>query len=165
MVRFHPSLTPPVVLLLALATTTLASCGSDSGDGTDSGSDAGTVSASDLDGKTFVASEATGHTIVAGTSVQLTFEDGQVSAYAGCNTQTGGYTVEEGTLVIDGALAATRMACPQDQMEQDDWLASLLTSTPAVSLADDTLTIGDDSTGLTLEPLADTPLEGTEWVV
>jgi heat shock protein HslJ len=35
-------------------------------------------------------------------------------------------------------------------MEQDQWLATFLTSSPALSLDGSTLTLGDDASGITL---------------
>jgi heat shock protein HslJ len=54
-------------------------------------------------------------------------EDGTVSGSSGCNTYTGGYTLEADTVTI-GPLASTRMACaePEGVMDQEQqYLAAL----------------------------------------
>ena len=67
-------------------------------------------------------------------------------------------------------MAQTEMACsPPALMDQDTWLASVLTSRPTVSVDGDTLTITADGATLTLVgQAARTPrpqLEGPTWVV
>jgi heat shock protein HslJ len=63
-----------------------------------------------------------------GTKLTATFEeDGTLSGSAGCNTYSGTYTAEDGTLTI-GELAATEMACggPRGVMEQEQAYLSAL---------------------------------------
>lgn len=103
-----------------------------------------------LEGRTFSATEVRGHELVEGSAITLTFEDGQVSANAGCNTLFGAASWDGGTLDVEEALASTLMACDDALMAQDEWLGDFLTSNPALSLAGTTLTLGDDSAGLTL---------------
>src|SRR3954470_7514430 len=52
----------------------------------------------DLDGSAFASTSVEGHDLVAGSTVRLTFEDGSLSANAGCNTMTGSYDVTDGRL-------------------------------------------------------------------
>ena len=104
----------------------------------------------DLDGRTYTSTEVRGHDLVAGSQVTLTFEDGRVSAQAGCNTMNGAATWDDGTLDVTGPMASTMMACEQALMEQDQWLSSFLTSSPALEADGQTLTLGDDSSGMTL---------------
>jgi heat shock protein HslJ len=59
----------------------------------------------------------------------------------------------------------TRKACPPAQQADDDWLSSFLTSEPALRVEGSTLTLGDDSSGMTLEERKDVALVGTRWVV
>jgi heat shock protein HslJ len=70
---------------------------------------------------------------------------------------------DDGTLEVAGELATTMMACPDGLQEQEDWLAALLTSSPAIALDGDTLIVGDDTNGMVLEERANLPLEGTVW--
>ena len=88
--------------------------------------------------------------LIVGSTITLTFEDGQVSANAGCNTLFGAASWDAGTLDVEEALASTLMACDDALMAQDQWLSDFLTSDPALSLAGTNLTLGDDSAGLTL---------------
>lgn len=110
----------------------------------------GAAGAPDLNGRAFTATEVRGQEAVEGSTITLTFEDNQVSAQAGCNTLFGPADWEGGTLEIDGTLASTMMACDDALMAQDQWLSEFLSSSPALSLDGDTLTLGDDTTGLTL---------------
>ncbi|NCD15939.1 MAG: META domain-containing protein [Actinobacteria bacterium] len=102
----------------------------------------------DLEGRTFTATEVRGHDLVEGSAITLAFEDGQVSANAGCNTIFGEAQWDGGTLEAE-QLASTLMACDNALMAQDEWLTALLTSSPTLSVDGTTLTIGD-ATGLTL---------------
>ncbi|HZK05606.1 MAG TPA: META domain-containing protein [Actinomycetaceae bacterium] len=104
----------------------------------------------DLGGRAFTATEVRGHKIVDGSSIVVTFEEGNVSVNAGCNTQFGPVKWDEQKLEVDGVLASTMMACDEALMAQDQWLAEFLMSTPALALDGDTLTLGDDTTGMTL---------------
>lgn len=133
-------------LSIALAASLLTAC---SGDGDGGDGDGGTEPL-DLDGRTFVAEVAHGRLLVTGTNVTLSFEDGRVSAQAGCNTMNGEATWTDGTLTVPGPLAMTRMACERGLEAQDQWLSELLTSSPAISLDGETLTVGNDQRGLTL---------------
>ena len=105
----------------------------------------------ELDGRSFVATEVEGRDLVEGSTLRLTFEDGNVSAQAGCNTIFGGATWDDGTLTLVGELARTSMGCVDGLAEQDDWLAGLLSSGPAIELEGETLTLDDGATTITLE--------------
>ncbi|HET6966993.1 MAG TPA: META domain-containing protein [Ornithinibacter sp.] len=104
----------------------------------------------DLAGSTYTSTEVRGHDLVEGSQVTLTFEDGRISANAGCNTMSGPATWDGETLEVEGPLASTMMACEEPLMEQDTWVSDFLTSSPALAVDGDELTLGDDSTGMTL---------------
>ena len=87
----------------------------------------------DLEGRTFTATEVRGHDLVEGSAITLAFEDGQVSANAGCNTIFGEAQWDGGTLEAE-QLASTLMACDDALMAQDEWLTALLTSSPTLSV-------------------------------
>jgi heat shock protein HslJ len=106
--------------------------------------------AADLAGRSFTSTEVRGHDLVEGSTVRLTFEDGRISVQGGCNTLNGGATWEGDTLEVAEPMASTMMACEEPLMEQDQWLSSFLTSSPALEVDGDTLTLGDDTTGMTL---------------
>jgi heat shock protein HslJ len=126
----------------------------------------------DLDGRTFLSTGVTEggapRDLVSGSQVQISFGDGRLSASAGCNTMNGGYRVVGGTLVVE-QLAMTEMGCPGELMEQDTWLADLLTAEPALAADGDQVTLTTASTVLTLTDREvadpDRPLVGTPWRV
>ena len=136
-----PSLLP-ALLLLGLAVVS-AGCGDP---------DAGADGAPDLAGRDFVATQTRGHEQVAETEITLSFSDGRISARAGCNTLMGAATWDDGVLRVPGdGLASTMMACPDGLQAQDEWLLTLLTSSPTVSLSGGILTLGDDAAGMTMQ--------------
>lgn len=103
----------------------------------------------ELEGRTFVSTQAHGRDLVEGTQVSLTFDEGHLSARAGCNTLFGGASWTDGVLEAP-RLASTMMACSPDRMAQDTWLGDLLASSPTITLDGSTLTIGDTTKGLVL---------------
>jgi heat shock protein HslJ len=135
------------MMAVALAALLLAAggCGDDD-DG--SGAGPGPPAAADLDGRTFVSTGAEGFTLVPGTQVTLTFEDGNVSASAGCNTMSGPYEIDDGTLEV-GDMASTLIGCPDDLQRQDETLQDLLTGGPGMTLDGEVLTISGQGMTLT----------------
>jgi heat shock protein HslJ len=131
-----------LVLLAVSAVVGLAACGGD---------DAGTApTAGDLDGRSFVATSVTGADIVDGSEIVVTFEDDMVLVEAGCNSQRGGFQIDDGTLVV-GAMAATQMACDEALMAQDQLMAGLMAAGPTVELNGEELTIASESLTVTLD--------------
>ncbi len=55
---------------------------------------------------------------IAGTSLEVTFGLLNVSGFSGCNSFSGTYSTN-GNVVRIGGLASTRIACPQDVMDQE----------------------------------------------
>lgn len=104
----------------------------------------------DLAGRAFTSTEVRGHDLVEGSTITLTFEEGRISANAGCNTLNGAATWDGDTLDVAEPLASTMMACDEALMAQDQWLTGYLTSSPALEVDGDTMTLGDDTTGITL---------------
>jgi heat shock protein HslJ len=136
----------------------LAACGESDASGSDS-----------LDGHEYLSTDVAGHELVAGTQIRLTFDGDRIGAHAGCNQLGGTWSIDDDALVVPGDMVMTEMACdPPELMDQDTWLASFLTSGPAVALHGDTLTLTADEVTVTLldrevaDP--DRPLEGTRWV-
>jgi heat shock protein HslJ len=159
----------PAILTLVIAVWGLLSaCGPRPGAG---GTPTGTA-APNLDGRTFLSTSATSggqaHELVPGTRVRLIFDDGRVSANAGCNQMSGAYTVDGATLVVD-SLATTQMGCDPARHAQDEWLSGLLTARPTVALAGDDLSLTTSKDELRLQDRRvadpDRPLTGTEWRV
>lgn len=159
-------------LLIALALASallLAACGGVGGGSGGGGRASVTPSptAGSLEGRTFLSTGVQGRALVPGSVVRLAFENGQVSASAGCNSMGGAYRIE-GDLLVTGPLMSTEMACDPALMQQDQWLAELLGGA-TVALDGDTLTLTRNVSRLTLldrevaDP--DRPLLGTRWVV
>lgn len=112
---------------------------------------AGDAGGADLEGRSFVSTDVTGHELVSGTAVRLVFEDDTVSATAGCNTFNGAASWDGDALVVEEPMAATMMACDDALTSQDQWLEAFLLSEPSLALEGGTLTLGDDTEGITLE--------------
>ena len=126
-----------------------------------------------LDGRTFLSTEVTDgsapHALVPGTTVNLSFADGRVSANAGCNTMSGAYTIEGNALVVPGPMISTQMACGPLETAQDQWLSTFLSSRPTVTLVGNDLTLANAETTMKMvdqsvaQPEAD--LVGTIWLL
>jgi heat shock protein HslJ len=128
----------------------------------------------DLAGLTFLSATVTRdeqpYDLVGGSRITLEFTDDAIAANAGCNRMSGNATVSDGVLVVGGSgLATTEMACDPALMDQDTWLAGILTSRPSITLEGDRLTVATGDTMIDLlnrdigEP--DQPLVGTTWVL
>ncbi|MBX9245498.1 META domain-containing protein, partial [Actinotalea ferrariae] len=87
----------------------------------------GTDRTPDLVGRTFLATTTPGHQLVEGSTVRIAFDKGHLSARAGCNTLFGSARWTGGVLEAP-TLASTMMACAPELMDQDTWLAGLLSS-------------------------------------
>lgn len=149
MARTAPSVRGTCAVVLAtLAVGVLSACGSSAASGASPG-------LSDLSGRSFVADrvEDPHHTLVRGTHVQLSFTDHTLTAQAGCNTMSGQVTLVGGVLALDDGLAMTEMGCPGPRMDQDEWVADLLTSSPRMTLEGHTLVVEKGATTLTLREL------------
>lgn len=164
-----------VPLVLGLVTVALSACGSDDASGTPQTTDPAptlppvtTPPPPELDGREFVLTGLDGHELVADTTIRLVFDDGSVSANAGCNTLFGGYSWEGDRLAVD-TMGSTDIACEPDRMAQDRWLTDVFQLRPVVSVDGDVLTVrGPAGAVLTFtdrriaEP--DLALEDVRWV-
>lgn len=138
------------VTVLVLSALTFAACGSD-----DDAATGDVPAAADLDGRTFEVTESTGYEVVDDSTISIAFEADRLSANAGCNTLNSGFSItDDGTIEV-GQMASTMMACDDALMAQDVWLSEFLMGAPAISLADDTLTLTSDDAALTLVDAAD----------
>lgn len=133
---------------------------------------ASTGGAATLDGREFLSTAVTVDgapmALVPGTGVRISFQEGQLSASAGCNSIGGAYRIDDGALAFDGG-GMTEMGCDPDRHAQDDWLVGFLAARPTVAL-DGTnlvLTSGGTVVALTDREVAepDLPLAGTTWTV
>ena len=120
-----------------------------------------------LDGRTFLSSAVTGRDLVPGTTVRLTFKDGQLGIHAGCNQMSGPYSVVDGRIRV-GSMMTTEMGCDPKLMDQDTWVGQFIGGA-TITLNGDALTLvnGGVSMQLTDRVVADPdrPLIGTHWVV
>jgi heat shock protein HslJ len=79
-----------------------------------------------LDGAAWVLSDLPGRTLLAGQPATLQFQAGKASGSDGCNRYTAPYTSKGGALQVSPG-AMTRMACPEDRMQQADaFMAALM---------------------------------------
>lgn len=92
-----------------------------------------------LDGRTFLSTATRGGQAAAGAKIRLVFVDGLLVVSGGCNSMRGSYTHEAGRLRVPGPMASTMMACAQDLMDQDQWLAGLFAEGVDVSLVGERL--------------------------
>jgi heat shock protein HslJ len=162
-------------VVVALAAVTLAACGRTGGTaaGGPPSEPAVADSVADAVGRTYVSTGVTvkgePRPLVEGSRIRLALDEGSVGADAGCNHLGGTYEMDGDRLVVAG-LAGTEMGCdPAALMDQDSWLANLLTAGPVVAVEGDRLTLTSGDTVVSMvdvesaEP--DRPLRGTRWVL
>ncbi len=142
----------------------ISACGQDeSGDDTADGVVERAEADSDqgVDDVRYVATSAESLDIVEGSTIEISLGDGQLSAYAGCNRIFGQYRLE-GTTLVAGPLASTRMACEPELMDQDAWLIRFLESEPELSLEAGEMVLTADTGVLVLSSEASSTDIGTE---
>lgn len=100
-----------------------------------------TVSVAELDGSTFASTAVSGYELVDGTELTLSFQDGLMTATAGCNTHFGPYEVEQDTLRWTGSPATSLMECPEAEDAQDRWVTGLLSEGVTATLQGGVLTL------------------------
>ncbi|MDQ3739059.1 MAG: META domain-containing protein [Actinomycetota bacterium] len=126
---------------------------------------------SELTGKAFVVTGANGYEPVPGSQIRVSFDERGVGGTGGCNSFAGpGWEVDAEVLRLEGSIGMTEMACdPTALMDQDEWWAEFISSTPTVASDDDTLTLSNGDVTITLvdEEVAqpNRELEGTTWVL
>jgi heat shock protein HslJ len=123
-----------------------------------------------LTGRTFLSTGVTvdgaPFALVAGTRIRLIFDNGTLSANAGCNIIGGSLVIDGNTLRFSGA-SMTEMGCDEPRHAQDDWLVTFLSSSPTFVLNGNDLALTSGITVVTLldreiaEP--DQPLAGPTW--
>lgn len=96
-----------------------------------------------LYGRTWIADEVGGQPVAAGVEPSLLVEpDGKVSGNGGCNGYFGSVIID-GEAMSFGNLGATRRACPEPTMSQEDRLLRALDSTRGYRLQDGSLVLLD----------------------
>jgi len=119
----------------------------------------------DLTGKMWALSALMGKPLVPGTGITAQFtSDGRVSGSAGCNQYTGTYTVSGNTIQFSSPLASTRMACPQEVMDQENAYLKALGEAKTYTVRDDQLTLADaNKTVVATYEAQSQDLAGTSW--
>lgn len=103
-----------------------------------------------------------------GDQLRASFEDGEVSFQATCNTMSGTVALDGDALVVD-SLGGTEMGCPGAGFEQDEWLVDFFTSRPTLGTPDVGFSLQSELADLVLLPpeaapgADDLPLERTDW--
>jgi heat shock protein HslJ len=85
-----------------------------------------------------------------GAEASLTLEGGKLAVSAGCNTGSGTYSLGEGSIEL-GAVATTRMACPDEAMALEAAVLQVLTGQLTYAIDADTLTLTNGANGLILK--------------
>ena len=78
--------------------------------------------------------------------VFMTLQDDKVNGKAGCNNFFGGYTLGEGGSLNFGAMGATKMACPD--MDIEVYFFTMLDSTRNYAIEGNTLRLKDSGDGV-----------------
>ncbi len=173
----------PGMAALLLSALVLSGCGKDAkdvtaGDGSSTSGPAATEPATsdpgpvgsapttdDLEGRTFVSGQVEGHSLVADSSLTVSFEAGNMAINSGCNTQTGAFAVTDGVLAWSGTPAATMMACEDELMAQDTWVAEVFTKGLKAELDGGDLTLSSDGLTVVLSEESDVAVVGTAWTL
>jgi heat shock protein HslJ len=160
-----------------LAGLTVAGCaamaaGGPRGSG-DGGAAGGGATADGVRGRTFLSTKVTdggaARPLVSGSRVTLSFTDDGLRAHAGCNSMGGTARFDGARLVVQGGLTMTEMGCEPKLMEQDQWLAGLLSAGAQLTVDGDRLVLTSGRTVIELvdrrvaDP--DRPLVGTTWTL
>ena len=95
-----------------------------------------------LDGRSWILFAYRKTKPLAGTEITASFEDGQITGAAGCNSYFGSYEVAGGAISI-GTVGSTEMACmdPEGVMEQEQEYLEHLSDAQRFQLDGDQLTI------------------------
>ncbi|HLE89457.1 MAG TPA: META domain-containing protein [Candidatus Limnocylindria bacterium] len=125
-----------------------------------------------LDGRAFLSTAVTtngqAQDLVPGTRIRISFNDGQISISAGCNSMGGSYAVRDGQLLV-ADLSMTEMGCDPDRHAQDEWVSAFLGSRPSLTLTGNTIELASPGASITLldREIADPdlPLVGPTWTV
>jgi len=145
------------VLPLLLAVGLLAGCAG----GDDDSKPASTppvsqpTSSDELAGRSFIAYSVDGYELAADTQINLEFGKNTLAASAGCNRTTGKYEIQEYNLHFKPG-PSTLMGCPEDLLDQDEWLRDFLESGPSATLDGGSLQLsGAHDMTVTLEDSTD----------
>lgn len=112
----------------------------------------GAASAPALTDTVYVATNLEGTSLVSGSSIELTFGNGQISVKTGCATLIGPATWESGTLDVGGGGLARSGgdSCSESLKQQETWVQSLLEAKPSMGISGKKMEITDGFSGMTL---------------
>ncbi len=161
---------------MAFLMVSAAACGAGDSDTVSTGdsdqTQDGTDVASEIDGRSFwsvaVTEDGQPRELVEGTRIQVSFRGGDISASAGCNSMGGPFRIE-GEALFGDSYGMTEMGCDPLRHAQDEFVVSLLTSQPTISVEGDRLVISSASVTVELvdrevaDP--DRSVTGTRWNV
>ncbi|MFC0109932.1 META domain-containing protein [Kibdelosporangium aridum] len=153
------------VLIVGAVGVLVAGCGAQQQAGPSS-----TTSGDELKGRVFVSQTVTEkgkpRPLADGTHIQFEITDqGELQVRAGCNHMFGRVDTSNARLAITGqGLGQTEMGCDKVRLDQDQWLAGIISSTPAWELTGETLKLKTADTEIVLAAKQATPLEGPTWV-
>jgi heat shock protein HslJ len=96
---------------------------------------------------------------------RIKLAEGRVSGNVGCNTFTGGFSLDEDRLTIEPRMAMTMMACEESLMNLEQAITARLAEVASYRQEGAGLELLDaeGETLLSLEALAEAPLTGVTW--
>lgn len=100
------------------------------------------------------------------TTVDVTFDGGELGGTAGCNRYFGTYSLGEANeLTVGSEMGSTQMACPPEIMAQEQRYLALLGQVVTADRVDDHLRLQDADSATLLKFVATKPagLESTNW--
>lgn len=156
-------------MTLALA---LAACGTTKGTTDPASGGSGSSPLGQVAGRTFLSTAITENgkpkALASDGPIRIAFSTtDSISVQAGCNTMSAQVSVSGGRLTLKSPLAATEMACAEELMDQDAWLARLLMAggTFVERVDGMTLTLGRTTIELSDEEVVtpSKPVVGTVW--
>lgn len=107
--------------------------------------------------------------LIEGTNLRVSFSEERINFSGGCNSHSSTFRItDEGEIDVD-QIVGTAVGCPQELVDQDNFLRSFLQRGPSIEVDDLGLTL-TSSTGGVIEliyfdaPERRPPLVGTEWV-
>lgn len=126
-----------------------------------------------LDGRQFwsisVLENGVERPLVDDTRISVQFNNGNISASAGCNSMGGPYQVDNDGQLTVREMASTEIGCDPERHAQDEFVAAVLTARPQLTLNGHDLTLATDTVRIQLldtevaDP--DRPILQTRWVV
>jgi heat shock protein HslJ len=135
--RFQVSLTLVLALLFAVVTPSVITSSANAASTTPIYGKARLVVSKDLQSLTFISTSVKvngkQYKLASDKAITMRFENGLVSAKAGCNTLAGKYKLSKGVLLAQ-SLFSTKMACPEKVMDQDVWLNEMISSKPKIEI-------------------------------